>query len=246
MRSGASVVARMSRRPLAGRQNLSSAVVATTQQQRAFSNAATATVSVAAQKLQKGLTSEIQFEKENYEKPEPLTKLPADWKFVDTPGDVNMVLEKELAGGNKICKIEWQLVAPFDPEMDDFENQDGATGAEGQMPEQQEETDFTITCQTKDGESGLTLFCNTQQGESHRFIIGNVKTWNNASERDSPSAYNGPDFDDLETKLQEAMDEYLAEIGVNDAIYDFIDAAAVDKETREYMRWLENLNKFIQ
>lgn len=201
--------------------------------------------SAAAQKLQKGLASELQFEKENYEKPEPMAKLPQDWKHVDTPGDVNMCLQKDLPS-NKVCKIEWQLVSPFDPEMDDFENPEAA-GEEGQqMPEPQEETDFTITVETKDGEQGMTLFCNTQQGEGHRFLIGNVKTWTSVAERDNPSAYNGPEFEDLEDKLQEAMDEYFAEIGVNDAIYDFIDAAAVDKEAREYMRWLENLNNFMK
>lgn len=207
-----------------------------------------ASASAAMDKLQKGLASELQFEKGNYEKPEQLAKLPAGWKLVETPGDVNMRIEKELAG-NKICKIEWQLVSPFDPDMDEFDSAAGGDKAGGpgeQNPEFAKETDFTITIETKEGGQGMTYFCNTQEGESHRFIVGNVKTWTSTAERDNPAAYNGPDFEDLEDKLQEGMDEYLSEIGITDAVYDYIDAAAVDKEHREYMRWLENLNNFMK
>lgn len=73
-----------------------------------------------------------------------------------------------------------------------------------------------------------------------------MKTWTSVAERDNAGAYNGPDFEDLDDKLQEAMDEFLGEMGVTDEIFDFIDASAVDKEHREYMRWLENLNAFMK
>jgi len=156
---------------------------------------------------------------------------------------VNMKMEKTLENDRE-CKIEWQLVAPFmDDEMDM-----GEEGKEGEppVPEMMDETDFTITIQKKDGAQGMTAFCNTQQGEGHRFVVGNVKVWSSVTERDDPAAYNGPDFEDLEDKVQEAMDEYLGEIGITDEIYDFIDASATDKENREYMRWLENLNNFLK
>ena len=52
-------------------------------------------------------------------------------------------------------------------------------------------------------------------------------------------------FDDLDEKLQESLDEYLLELGVNTEIFDFVDASSVDKEHREYMRWLENTKKFL-
>lgn len=208
---------------------------------------------MAAQKLQKGLANELQFEKEHYQKPEVLSKLPADFKLTDSPGDVNMKIEKDLSN-DRVCKIEWQLISPFDPDMEEFEGQ----GQDQPTPEPMDEVDFTITIEKKDGSEGLTYFCNTQQsaGEDapdksaeaggHRFVVGNVKVWTSIAERDNPGAYNGPDFEDLEDSLQEAMDEYLGEIGISDAVFDFIDASAVDKEHREYMRWLENLNTFMK
>lgn len=206
-------------------------------QQRTFS------ASAAAAKLQKGVADELQFEKEQYEKPEIISKLPKEWTLIETPGNVNMKIEKEL-GNDRVCKIEWQLVAPF---MDDEMGAEGADGnKEAQMPEMEEETDFTITIEKKGGGQGMTAFCNTHQGDGHRFVVGNVKVWSSVAERDDAAAFNGPDFEDLEDKVQEAMDEYLGEIGITDEIYDFIDASAVDKENREYMRWLENLNNFLK
>merc|ERR1712073_65191 len=85
---------------------------------------------------------------------------------------------------------------------------------------------------------GLTFYCSTQTGEDHRYVIGMVKSFASAEEKDSPSSYNGPEFEDLDDKLQEAFDEYLAELGMNSEICDFIDAMALDKEQREYIRWL--------
>lgn len=197
--------------------------------------------SPAVQKLQKGLQSELQFEKENYQAMEE--KLPKDWTLTDIAGDVNMKIERKLACGKSV-KVEWQLVSPYQPEADMFEGADKDGSENKEDANLESEVDFTISVET--GEKGITYFCNTQQGDGHRFIVGNVKTWSTAAERDSPSAYNGPDFEDLEDSLQESMDEYLAEIGVTEEVYDFIDASALDKEHREYMRWLDNLNGFMK
>merc|ERR1712085_106122 len=126
---------------------------------------------------------------------------------------------------------------------------EGKEGEDAAAAPSVDETDFTVTfSQSLEGgeEKGFTLYCNTQAGEGHRFVCGNVKCYDSVKERDSPSAYSGPDFEDLEETLQGSLDEYLAEIGVSDEIYDFIDAAAMDKELREYKRWLENLQTFMK
>merc|ERR1719327_2516373 len=107
-----------------------------------------------------------------------------------------------------------------------------------------EATDLMVTVENKSG-AGLIFYCCTQSGEDHRYIIGNVKTFAAAEEKDSVSSYNGPEFEDLDDKLQEAFDEYLAEIGMNTEVCDFIDAMALDKEQREYVRWLNTAKKFL-
>ncbi|CAD7973337.1 unnamed protein product [Amoebophrya sp. A25] len=207
-------------------------------------SAARAFSSAAAKKLQTGLAQEIQHEKDNYEKPKELSKVPAGWSFHDEAGNVNMRLEKELANG-KTCKVEWQLVSPPMAYEEDMENEE--------TPEQEPtEVELTVTVETKDKSEGLTYYCSAssmegaKEGPKSSLAIGNVKTWSSVEERDNAASYNGPEFDDLDDRLQEAMEEYLAEIGVNEEVQEFISASAADKEQREYMRWMENLNRMVK
>ena len=43
-------------------------------------------------------------------------------------------------------------------------------------------------------------------------VIGNVKSFASAEELKSMSSYNGPEFEDVDEKLQESFDELLAEV----------------------------------
>lgn len=105
----------------------------------------------------------------------------------------------------------------------------------------------------------MSLYCNTYSGMADEldeedkeaagaqppFAVGAVKVWTNKAERDSAVSYNGPEFEDFPVALQASLNEFLAEIGIDASTTAYIDATAVDKEQREYMRWLENMNKFI-
>merc|ERR1712048_461186 len=114
------------------------------------------------------------------------------------------------------------------------------------MGEVEESTALWVTVESKSSGKGLTFNCSTQPGEDHRYVIGNVKAFANAEEKESITSYNGPEFEDLDDKLQEAFDEYLAELGVSTEVCDFVDAMAVDKEQREYVRWLKNCKTFFE
>merc|ERR1711865_575996 len=108
----------------------------------------------------------------------------------------------------------------------------------------QEATDFVVTVEGEKA-AGISFYCSTQGGEEHRYVIGHVKQYSTAEEKESVSSYNGPDFEDIDDKLQEAFDEYLAEMGMDNEVCDFIDAMALDKEQREYIRWLKLTQKFL-
>jgi len=189
----------------------------------------------AASKVAKVLDAELKHETDNYEQQKEIQQFlkTSPFKLVDKDGDVNMKLEREL--GDKVVSIEWQLTSPFDPSM----------GEEEDSPSDEQSVDLTVTVEKKVTGSGITFYCCTQTGEDHRYIIGNVKSFMSIEERDSPSSYNGPEFEDVDEKLQEAFDEYLAEVGMNSELCDFIDACALDKEQREYVRWLKATSKFM-
>lgn len=178
------------------------------------------------------MESELKHEEGQYEKPKELQNFlkNSPFKFVETEGDVNMALEREL--GEKTVRVEFQLSSPMFSEGEE----------EG---EAEESTELSISVEGKDG-AGMTFFCSTQTGEDHRYVIGNVKTYASAEEKDSITSYNGPDFEDLDEKLQESLDEYLAELGMSSEVCDFVDATASDKEQREYTRWLKLTKQFME
>mmetsp|Transcript_143140 Transcript_143140/g.356703 ORF Transcript_143140/g.356703 Transcript_143140/m.356703 type:complete len:243 (+) Transcript_143140:84-812(+) len=192
----------------------------------------------AAGKVVKTLQAEIKHEEEQYEQAKEIKAFlkKSDFKMVEKEGDVNMMLEKEL--GDRVVRIEWQLTSPFDPSM---EGEEG----EGEAMDQ-EATDFCVTVESTSSGAGVSFFCSTQTGEDHRYVIGNLKCFANAEEKDSISSYNGPEFEDLDDKVQESFDEYLAEVGMNNEVCDFIDASALDKEQREYLRWLKQSKAFLE
>jgi complement component 1 Q subcomponent-binding protein, mitochondrial len=57
--------------------------------------------------------------------------------------------------------------------------------------------------------------------------------------------YPGPPFGTLDEDLQVLMDRYLEERGVTQALAVFAPDYVDVKEQREYVRWLNNVKKFI-
>ncbi|KYN94000.1 mitochondrial acidic protein MAM33, putative [Plasmodium reichenowi] len=186
-----------------------------------------------AQKLSEVVKAEVQHEKSNYEAPDNIKRFlqTSGWKFEEQEGDVNMVLTKNVDGMKII--IDFQLVSPFQ--------------AEGENEAQAEMTDFSVTVEKPNQNGGITFYCTTlQNDEKFRYMIGNVKYYKNEEGKNSVSAYNGPEFEDLDDSLQTSLDEWLANLGVDSELCDFIDSCSIDKEQREYMSWLQNISNFIE
>ena len=193
--------------------------------------------------LKKSLQAEYMQEKESYEQPSTITQFlkETQWKLHDIDGDATVKITKELQ--DKLVTLEWQSVSPYsaDQEMMDNEETDGNSNSMDM-----DATNFTITVSDKTKERGIMLYCCTSMsGEGHRYVIGNVRSYSSATERDCTTAYAGPDFEDLDDTVQENFDEFLASVGINDQLCDFIDHSAVDKEQREYIRWLKNVQEVL-
>jgi len=218
-----------------------SGVAAASQSRRGFASEATQLVQL--------LQNELQHESTNYQDNADIKKFLAsgEWKLEEKEGDVNMVLTKSAQGGRKVT-VEFQLVSPFDSENNGGGGSGGGEANAGE-PNDQEMTDFSVTVDSPQGGPGVTFYCTTVQGgeeQSFRYMIGNVRYFESEAEKNNVSAYNGPEFEDLDDSLQQGLDDWLASLGVNETLCDFIDAMSVDKEQREYMRWIGKLSAFLQ
>lgn len=191
----------------------------------------------ATAKLVRTLKAEARYEVDEYEKLRGVRDFLSRTKFklIDNPGDLNLCLERAV--GQDVMRVEWQLATPYHPDLDVDD-----TGYEGEH--EQNATDFVITIEQPTG-AGVAFYCSTHSGEDHRYVVGNVRHFGDEIEKESIGAYNGPEFDDLDDRLQESLDEYLDRAGMTNEVCDLIDAMGLDKEQREYIRWLEAVTNFI-
>ncbi|XVF23965.1 hypothetical protein REPUB_Repub13aG0085200 [Reevesia pubescens] len=59
-------------------------------------------------------------------------------------------------------------------------------------------------------------------------------------------AYEGPDFYDLDENLQKAFHKYLEIRGIKPSTTNYLHEYMINKDSREYLRWLKNLKKFVE
>lgn len=57
--------------------------------------------------------------------------------------------------------------------------------------------------------------------------------------------YIGPQFETLDVSVQEEFEKFLQERGINEHLALFIPDYSELKEQKEYVRWLENVKKFV-
>ena len=60
------------------------------------------------------------------------------------------------------------------------------------------------------------------------------------------SSYPGPNYDELDESVQEEFHKYLEARGVDSGLANYIMEVHIDKEQKEYTRWLENVGNFVR
>ncbi|KAL5537620.1 hypothetical protein UlMin_044847 [Ulmus minor] len=58
--------------------------------------------------------------------------------------------------------------------------------------------------------------------------------------------YEGPDFQDLDENLQKSFHKYLEIRGIKPSTTNFLHEYMINKDSREYLMWLNKLKKFIE
>lgn len=132
---------------------------------------------------------------------------------------------------------EFGNVAGFREE--DAYNEDGDNDEEGDV------INFSgINFEVKVEKKGNVLHFEMLAGES--LEIKNVRYIpQTLAEAEEITLYAGPKFFDLNEDVQAAFYDYLADRKVDDDLSFFILAFSRDKEQREYVNWLNEINKFV-
>jgi len=182
------------------------------------------------------VTSESDSEKQNYETPEELKEgPPKPFKLVENENSCEMVLTREFDSE----KISITFVANDDEQHEMSEDFEAPEDEEEEFKE--EPTMFFSVDVTKPSGSSLSFDCVTNGADIE---IRNVSLLGEDS--DDMSSYMGPDYEFLDERLHEKFDQYLEARGVDLELAGYMMDLCQDKEQREYMKWLANVESFLK
>ncbi|GMI86244.1 hypothetical protein like AT5G05990 [Hibiscus trionum] len=201
-----------------------------------FSTAVDSRKSASDESLLRVIESEIQCAEESDEY-DQVEETPSGFPFEieDTPGLQTITLTREYDG--ELIKVNVHML-------------DLVTG-EGEADDGNDDEDDTekpsrssiplVVSVSKSGGPSLEFSCTAYPDE---ITIDGLSVRNPDSEDEL--AYEGPDFSDLDENLQKAFHKYLEIRGIKPSTTNYLHEYMINKDSREYLRWLKNLKKFVE
>ncbi|KAG6843987.1 hypothetical protein H0H87_010946 [Tephrocybe sp. NHM501043] len=205
------------------------------------------------EKLSQELKYEAEAASEFPDKPEFLTQFLATnaWEIQDTAGNDEVVMTRTF--GNEKLRLMFSI-ADIDSAEEDFTEEASEENAEAEEDDPLHtypiRASLSITKTT--GPGCLNFDMIAQEGH---FVVENVSYYKDAKLGTELTAdadwkrrgtYLGPQFDTLDMNVQEEVEKYLAERGVNETAALFIPEYAEFKEQKEYVSWLKNVKSFVE
>ncbi|KAL4464776.1 hypothetical protein ABPG74_011337 [Tetrahymena malaccensis] len=221
----------------------------------AFNFSSLEKINKAQSRLVKAVEKELKYEEENYDASDPSLKEFLDENKLVLKEDENSIfieLHKD-AGENKV-QILFQSRSP---QTDDYQGEEEGQEQEQQQQQEGEEgqqnmqdyCDFIVYIVKPNGKA-IAYDCSSFDSEiqvNGITLVDDVESHKQSNRYDRlANTYNGPDFHNLDERLQTALVEYLKSVGVNEDVAAFIEHYSLDKEQRLYMRWLKNVHTFLQ
>lgn len=183
---------------------------------------------------------------------EPLEFLKTSgWTLNEKPGEVITSLTKIVSNSNALIDIQILPHCLFTRGLLEAQTKNNKDQTEDRKP--QLATYFSLTYKiieeraTQKVNSGIIFYCTTiRHNTKHRLLIGNICYYGSLEEKNNPSSYGGPEFEDLNDQLQCSIHSWLESLTINDELCDAIDTIAANKQQREHLRWLESLVTFMR
>ncbi|CAK9185364.1 unnamed protein product [Ilex paraguariensis] len=165
------------------------------------------------------------------------------FEIQDTPGESIVILKREYQ--DELIKIEIDLHKTGNEEIVDENDNINYDVADGDDNEEEKESNV---------ESNIALLVSVSKrnGFCLQFDAGAFPdriAINSLSIKEpgcSPLAYEGPEFSDLDENLQRAFHKYLAVRGLKPNTASFLLGYMISKDSKEYLRWLRNIKKFVE
>ncbi|OJA12074.1 hypothetical protein AZE42_02175 [Rhizopogon vesiculosus] len=219
--------------------------------------------SVSARRLSEGstdvvlsqkLAEELKYEKEaavDATEPEFLKtfKEQGIWTVHDVLGNDEVTLTRKF--GNETVRLMFSIADIQSAEEDPEYEQEEGEGAEDQpLHSYPVRASFSVTKANAKGSINIDTMC--QEGA---FIIDNMSYYPDAQLGTELTAeadwkrrglYIGPQFDTLDVAVQEEIEKWVQERGINENLAMFIPEYSEYKEQKEYVRWLENVKNFVE
>ncbi|KAK6145405.1 hypothetical protein DH2020_022225 [Rehmannia glutinosa] len=182
------------------------------------------------------IETEIQCAVESQD-PEEAEEVPKGFPFEieDHPGQQTITLTREYQGETITVEVHMpDLVTGEENDDDDNDEEGEGRGNQSSIP-------LVVRVSKKSGPS-LEFGCTAYPDE----IAIDTLAVKDPETSEEQIAYEGPDFADLDENLQKAFHKYLEIRGIKPSTTNFLHGYMIDKDSREYVTWLKNLQKFVQ
>ncbi|GAB2288565.1 hypothetical protein Dimus_022894 [Dionaea muscipula] len=178
------------------------------------------------------IESEIKCAEET-EEPTQASDIPAEFPFKieDNPRQHTITLTREYNGETIAVEVSMpDLVTGEEDDEDDKDDDERTT--QSSIP--------LIVSVVKPGGPSLEFACTAYADE---ITIDSLSL--KSPDSDDQIAYEGPDFSDLDENLQKGFLKYLEIRGIKPSTTNFLHEYMIQKDSREYLRWLVDLKKFV-
>jgi complement component 1 Q subcomponent-binding protein len=172
-----------------------------------------------------------------------------DQDYVDLKKEIEKTFAVEDVKGNGTVKLVSKANASGEVVTVTFDCQDLADDYMGDFDEEEEinadEIEPGINFEVEIAKNGKKLVAQCVGG-NQGLTIRNIRHLAAADKNDDLDVYGGPNFDELDEALQEEIFQYLEDRRINESLSQFVYVYAGNKEQKEYVNWLHNLNDFVR
>ncbi|KAJ4719953.1 Mitochondrial glycoprotein [Melia azedarach] len=156
------------------------------------------------------------------------------FKIEDNPGQQTIILTREYQG--ELVKVDVHM-----PDLVTGETPEAVDDDDDMEKPNQSSIPLVVTV-TKNSGTSLEFGCVAYADEIAIDSLA-VRKPNNSEDQ---IAYEGPDFHDLDENLKKAFHKYLEIRGIKPSATNFLFEYMLNKDSREYLRWLKNLKNFVE